>query len=325
MTQLRKMSNIVPLANGGGTRMKVSETVLNHNPWQGGRNRWITLLGLLLCSLAISASAQVVVSAPTGMVQISAGTTQVWATDINGNTYQYIPSKNKLKKVPGVLQQISVGAGKSVWGVIDGVTWTYNFTAKTWDDIATPEPFTWIAAGGQGVWAVNASTGHIFSYDQTTGTFNPPPHGEPSESFNSVYVGSYEIGVWGLDNAGNAWLYNSNTEYFDKTDGVLVQIAVGTGQVWGITSIDTVWMYDVGTQKWIQPQPSAGLGVISAGNNANIWGIAPGSPGTLWNWNGSAWVEQPEDEGLFAVSVSSGKAGVFAIGDSGTVYKYNEM
>jgi hypothetical protein len=302
------------------------QNVFNHNTWQGIRNRWITLLGLLLCSLVISASAQVVVSAPTQMAQISAGTTQVWALDTKGNTYQYSASTNKLHKVPGVLQQISVGAGKSVWGLIDGYTYTYNFSTEVWDRIMTPEAFTSIAAGGQGVFAVNANTGHIFYYDETTNTFNPPPHGEPSESFNYVFVGSYEIGVWALDNDGNAWLYNTNTDYFDKTDGVLVQIAVGVGQVWGITSIDTIWMYDVGTEKWVQPQPSARLGIISAGNNANIWGIAaPESVGSLWNWNGSAWVEQPEDENLFVVSVSSGNAGVFAIGFSGTVYKYNEM
>ena len=296
MKQLGKMSKIVPLANGGETRMKISGSFLNHNTLQSSGNRWITLLGPVLCSLAISASAQTVVSAPAPMAQISAGTTQVWALDTAGNTYQYSASKNELHKVSGVLQQISVGAGKSVWGLIDGYTYTYNFSTKAWGRITTPEPFTWIKAGGQGVWAVNANTGHIFSYDQATNTFNPPPHGEPSESFSYVFVGSYEIGVWALDNpnAGNAWLYNTTTEVFDKTDGVLGSIAVGTGQVWGITDVDTVWMYDVGTEKWVQPQPSARLVIISAGNNANIWGIAdPGPSGSLWNWDGSAWVEQP--------------------------------
>jgi hypothetical protein len=326
MKQLRKMSKIVPLANGLETRMKISEGVLNHNSWQGSRKRWVTLLALLLCSLVISASAQVVVSAPAAMAQISAGTTQVWSLDTKGNTYQYSAAKNKLHKVPGVLQQISVGVGKSVWGLIDGYTYTYNFSASAWDRITTPEAFTSIAAGGQGIWAVNNATGHIFVYDSSNGTFTPPPHGQPSESFNYVFVGSYEIGVWALDNHGDAWLYNTTTEVFDKTDGVLAQITVGTGQVWGITSIDTVWNYDVTTGSWVQPEDSARLGIISAGNNSNIWGIAdPGSPGSLWNWNGSSWVEQPEDEALNALSVSSGGAGVFAIGVSGTVYKYNEM
>jgi len=293
------------------------------------------LLAVFLCSLTVPASAAhswtLVDTSPANekMTGIRTGTTQMFAHTSSGDCYQYDKTTNTLELVTTspAMGEITVGVGDSFFGRdTSNNPYQYNFKTKAFDFIPGT-PIMSIGAGAEGVWGVDSSDGEVYAYNSTTNTFDPPPHGEPSEFFESISVGNYGIGPWGLDKGGHAWLYNTNTRFFDETDGVLNTIAVGTGQVWGITSSNTVWMYDPGTEKWIQPDTSARLVEISAGTDSNIWGVD--ASGEVYKFNDNPkilrfqLVSPQPPEAASVIRVSSGGAGIFVLSTSGSVYKYH--
>jgi hypothetical protein len=294
----------------------------------------LALIALFLCGLATPASASTWTEYSPGSVpytQVVAGSTQVWALDQNGDVYQYNSSTDKFDKIPGNLVRIAVGTGKTVWGMnTSGETYQYNFSTKAFQKVTAilGSPGDWgvIAAGGQGVWGLSTKS-VTYEWDSVTKSFTKPPHGGVAGAIG-LYVGSYEIGVWELDASNHAWLYNTNTDYFDETDGVLAQIAVGNDQVWGVTGAETVWQYDVTTEKWIQPDPTALLAEIEAGSNSNIWGFN-GLPGGVYLFDQTTqkFVNQNAQSSggtlvsLQNLTVSSGSAGVWGVDIYGAIWK----
>ena len=217
---------------------------------------------LLLCCLATSASAGVWTEYAPGKHlygQIIVGSTQVWAMDQEGGAYQYNSSTNKFEWRAGNLARIAVGTGNTVWAEdASGDLYQYNFSTNAFQKVSLSlGSIGVIAAGGQGVWGLSTK-GVTYEWDSVTKSFVTPPHGGVKGA-EGLFVGSYEIGVWEFDASGHAWLYNTNTDYFDDTPGVLTQLAVGNDQVWGINSSGEVYQYDVATEKWIKPDPSAYL------------------------------------------------------------------
>jgi virginiamycin B lyase len=281
----------------------------------------LTLLVLLLYSFADSASAQwSPVSAPTTMAGIRLGTTQMWGRDSAGNVYQYNKITNTLDKIPSTpsFSEIAVGKGNSVWGLdASDRVYQYNFSSKKFELIAAK--LAHIAAGGQGVWGVNKS-GHIYTWNGTA--FVAPPHGEPAKIFTSVFVGSYEIGVWALDSKDNSYLYNTTTQFFDGPigGGTKTDIGVGSGEVWSVNSADQVFMYDVLAEQWVEPDPSARLKEVAAASNSNIWGV--NSSGEVYKLTKSTFAlvspQPPETSNVVRVS----GVGTFVLSDSGQVYKH---
>lgn len=298
------------------------------------RSGLLTLIALLLCGLATPASAGTWAEYSPGSVpytQVVAGSTQVWALNQNGDVYQYNSSTNTFDKITGNLVRIAVGTGNTVWGMNgSGETYQYNFSKKAFQKVAvslgSPGDFGVIAAGGQGVWGLSTK-GITYEWDSVTKSFTKPPHGGTAGAIG-LFVGSYGIGVWELDASNHAWLYNTDTDYFDETDGVLAQIAVGNDQVWGVTWAETVWEYDVTTEKWIQPDPSASLVEIAAGSNSDIWGMN-GLPGGVYLFDQTTqkFVNQNAKSSggtllyLQSISVSSGSAGVWGVDIYGTIWK----
>jgi hypothetical protein len=291
----------------------------------------LAFIPMLLCGLVTHASAGTwteysPASAPYAQVQ--AGSTQVWALDEAGDVYQYNSSTNAFDKITGNLVRIVVGTGNTVWGINgSGEVYQYSFSKGAFQKVAVSLGVIGvIAAGGQGVWGLSTSS-ITYEWDSVTKSFTKPPHGGTAGAIG-LYVGSYGIGVWELDASNHAWLYNTDTDYFDETDGVLAQIAVGNDQVWGVTGAGTVWQYDVTTEKWIQPDPSASLVEIAAGSNNNIWGFN-GLPGGVYLFDQTTqkFVNQnAESSGgsllsLQNISVSSGTAGVWGVDIYGTIWK----
>ena len=284
----------------------------------------MSAIALIICSVAISASASswTLVSAPTTMAGIQIGTSQLWGRDAAGNVYQYNKATNAFDKIPStpVFSSIAVGKGNSVWG-LDGSDniYQYNFSTKKFVEVTGK--LTQIAAGGQGVWGLNSS-GDIFLWNGTK--FVAPPNGQPT-AFSSVYVGTFGIGVWALDASGDTYLYNTDTDFFDQTDGKsLMSIGVGSTEVWGVTTSDTAWEYDVAAEKWIQPDKSASLNEISAGSASNIWGV--NTAGEVYKFKPSAskfeLVSPQPPEAAYRMRVSSGGIGIFVLTNSGDTYKY---
>lgn len=293
----------------------------------------MALIAFFVCSFAVSASAgswTLVDTSPSGssMFGIRVGSGELWGRDISGNAYQYNSTTNTLEMVTTspTLIQLTVGQGKSVWALDNSSTnniYYYDFTTKAFVNV--PGYLTSIGAGAEGVWGVNSASGHAYVYNTSTKNFEDPPHGEPSEFFESISVGAYGIGPWGLDSAGNAWLFNTRTGYFDETNGVLASICVGNGEAWGITSAGTVWMYDPTPESWIQPDTSARLTQISLGGDSNVYGV--NSSGQVYRFNPNPKILRfqlvsPQPPEAIHV-IRSGGAGVFALAASGNVYKFN--
>lgn len=253
---------------------------------------------------------------------VSAGSTQVWALDTSGGVYQYNSGKNAFEHIKGNLVQLAVGTGNQVWGInLSGEIYQYNFTTKAFQKVAGT--LQTIAAGGQGIWGVYA--GEEYVWDSVTKSFAKPTHELSGGKW--IYVGSYGIGVWVLDPSGNAWLYNTDNDYFDETNGVLMEIAVGNDQVWGTASDNSVWQYDVTTEKWIKPDPSAQLAEMSAGDNNDIWGVNLFGAVFKFDQTTQKFVDQNAKSGgggfliLAQISVSSASAGVWAVDIDGTIWK----
>jgi hypothetical protein len=322
---------------------KTMETTTNHPAYNrysfssalgSFRLGLIAFIPMLLCSLATRASAGTWTPyygpiVPYAMVAV--GSTQVWAMDTSGGVFQYNSSTNKFDWIYSPMARIAVGAGNTVWATSEsGETYQYNFSKKAFQKVAvslgSAGDFGVIAAGGQGVWGLSTK-GTTYEWDSVTKSFTKPPHGGTAGAIG-LFVGSYEIGVWELDASNHAWLYNTDTDYFDETDGVLAQIAVGNDQVWGVTSAETVWEYDVTTEKWIQPDPSALLAEIGAGSNSNIWGFS-GIPGGVYLFDQTTqkFVNQNATSSggslinLQSISVSSGSAGVWGVDIDGIIWK----
>jgi Tectonin domain len=293
------------------------------------RSALLAFIPLMLCCSAIPASAAWTGYFPGSIpfAIVAAGSTQVWALDQNGGVYQYNSSTNAFDWIKGNMFQIAVGSGDTVWVTdLSGEVYQYNFTTKTFQKVSGT--LTTIAAGGQGIWGVNSTKypGSVYVWNSVTKSFQAPMHGGPPTA-RSIYVGSYEIGVWVLDWSGNAWLYNTDTDHFDETNGVLTQIAVGNNQVWGVASDLSAWQYDVTTEGWIQPDPAAQLVQIAAGSNSNIWGVDVAENVYLFDQTTQKFVNQNAKgtDGavlyLQQISISSGSAGVWAVDGAGTIWK----
>jgi hypothetical protein len=284
----------------------------------------VAVLAVFLSSFAASASAQwTQVTSPTAMSGIQVGTTQMWTRDSSGNVYQYNKKTNSLTKItaPTSFAQIAVGKGNNVWALDSSQNvYSYNFSTKKFVQV-TGQLFQ-IAAGGQGVWGVSTS-GHIYMWNGTS--FAQPPNEDESIDFTTVYVGSYEIGVWAIDSSNNTYLFNSDTGFFDEVGpGAKTQVAVGTAEVWSINSSSQIYMYDIGAEEWIQVDPSATLTEIAAGSNGNIWGLNSGEVYLYSTKKPKQFnlVEPQPPESSATLRVSSAGTGVFVLSTSGLVYKY---
>jgi virginiamycin B lyase len=285
----------------------------------------LALITVFLCSFATSASAQWTETGSTSLAGIQIGTTQLWGIDSGGALYEYQTSTNSFQGIccPPYIpySSITVGVGNSVWGLeSDGQILQEN-AEGVFQYVAGS--LTEIAAGGEGVWGVNG--GQVYEWNGTR--FVAPPHGQPNFYVASIYVGSNGIGPWALDSQGDAWLYNTDTDYFDESNGRnLTSIAVGNSYVWGITNSQgpNVWEYDVNTESWIQPDRFAILKQISAGSNSNIWGVnAAGQVYAFSQAEQQFELTAQPPESIRVVRASAGAAGVFALANSGHVYKWN--
>lgn len=292
----------------------------------------VVAIFMLTCSFAISASAAswtAIKTSPAGrtMAGIQAGSAEMWGHDSSGNGYLYNNATLTLVETTTspAIAELAVGEGKTLF-VLDPSDNVYQYDFKTKSFLIVPgATLTTIGSGEEGTWGVDSSTGHVYVYVAKTNSFNPPPNGEPSEKFQTISAGNFAIGPWALDGSGNAWLYNSNTDFFDETSGTtLVQISVGEGEAWGVDSSGAVWEYVTTSEKWMQPEPGAVLRNVAVGNNSNIWGVT--TSGEIYKFNVKKLkfelVSPQPPEAIDRIRVSDGGAGIFVLANSGNVYKY---
>ena len=270
----------------------------------------LTLTAVFLCSLVASTSAQTLVCGPA-LVQISAGTTQVWGLDGHGNVYQY--NGTCFVQKHGALAQIAVGKGKNVWGLnASQAIYQYDFKTKEWVNI--PGALVQIAVGGAGVWGINAS-GQIWYYNGTE--FVQFTNG-------TVPIGRYiAVGAnqpWVIDTSNNVWLYNTNTGFFDQVEfAQLTQIAVGGAlEAWGVNGSQQIWEYDVKTEQF--EEVNGHLVQVSLTNKADIWGI--NASGAAYKFVKGKFEQQGTVVHFVQISAGAPTSGAWAITKAGAIYKF---
>jgi hypothetical protein len=282
----------------------IASTQFNHNSQTNASRKLarglIAVMAVFVYSLAASAATQV----KGQLIGISAGSTEVWGINASGEVYQY--SGSTFNQIPGQLTQIAVGTGsKNVWGLnsVDEI-WNYDGTKF----VHVKGNLVQIAAGGKGVWGLNSS-GTIYRWNGKA--FVTPGGGQPVP-FCSVYVGSYELGVWALDCDGNAYYHDATTGTFIPTDGRNLQmVAVGSGEVWGVTFNGSVWEYDAATSSWINPDPNAVLIQLSVGTNKQVYGV--NAAGAIYLFEEGKFTLVDNSQDYVTISVGGSTAGVWAL------------
>jgi len=325
--------------------MKNANTLFNHNSSatapRGNRIGLLTLIALFVSSFAASASAQwtLIPTSPAGvnLAGIQVGT-QAWGRDALGKVYEDLSGTFTLIDPSGTpdFAHVTVGQGKNpMWGLdTSGKSYYYNGSSFVNVPLPSGETFTSIGAGGDGVWAVNSATGHVFEYNSPKNAWEAPSTGQPSEHLASIAAGNFAIGPWVLDSSNNAYLYNTRTGFFDgpisglPSGETVAAVAVGNGQTWVISSAstDNVYVYDdnPAVEQFYQPNPFAlaTLSEISLSTDENLWGVNSAGQVYLFNTStiGFALTAQPP-QATFEVKV--GAAGVFALSEeTGEVYQH---
>ena len=146
------------------------------------------------------------------LVTIAAGGGEVWGLDATGQVFRFDATTVSFKQVTGTLTRIAVGVD-GVWGILDrspvdtggaaiargggGVTLApqvFQYDPATGTFVEIPNaPMKTIAAGGNGVWALDGS-GNVFRLQAVTRKFIPVPN----VTLLSLSVGS-GTDVWGID------------------------------------------------------------------------------------------------------------------------------
>jgi hypothetical protein len=125
--------------------------------------------------------------------------------------------------------------------------------------------------------------------------------------------------AWSLDQGGNIFTYNSQTQSWTQVPGALSQIAIGAGgNVWGINAAGQIFRSYAGAQTW---QWVAGsLAQIAVGGDADVWGI--NSAGQIYHYNAvsQSWVEIPGSLTQIAVGYDGS---VWGVNYADQVYRYN--
>ncbi len=212
--------------------------------------------------------------------QISVGSDgSVWG--LSGSTVEYFnPEMQSFQAVSGAppLSQISVGVRAMVWGVdTSGNIFQYDATSGTWNNIPGQLRFIQVGADNS-VWGIN-SAGQIFTYDLTNSLWINIP-GE----LQTLSVGA-DGAVWGINAQQQIYYLNSKKQSWVNVPGSLIQISVGNAtNIWGINAQQHVYRYNTGMQSW-QQIPGASLVEISVAYDGSVWGV--NSAGTLYQWNSS--------------------------------------
>jgi hypothetical protein len=248
------------------------------------------LIAFFLCSFVTSASAQwtLLPTSPSGvdLAGIQVGS-QAWGRDASGKVYEDIGGTFTLIDPANTPEFAHITVGISAtpfWGIAEGTGQTYHYNGSTFVNVPLPsgETFDSISAGGEGVWAVNSTTGHVFKYQASTNSWEPPP------------TGNFVTGPWAIDKNGLAWLYNSRTGFFDAVGGLpsgvsARQVAVGHGQVWALSSesSNNVYNYDDNptVEQWFHSTPFASptLSEISESTDESLWGVSSSGKVYLFN------------------------------------------
>jgi hypothetical protein len=147
-----------------------------------------------------------------------------------------------------------------------------------------------------------------------------PPSGwqlEPG-ALSQVSVGS-DGTVWGINSAGQAYMFNPQTQTWQQAPGLFTQIAVGaSGFVWALNAAGQIYRYDPATQGWDQI-PGA-LSQIAVGSDGDVWGINASSQIYHLNSATHTWTHIPGALAQIAVGYDGA---IWGINAAQQIYRFN--
>jgi hypothetical protein len=249
----------------------------------------------------------------SGLAQIAAGGTSVWALALSGNPYVYQGGQFVLANSI-TLTQIAVGGGNAfqadtVWGLdSSGNIYKAAKTAGAWVFTQIPASLGMIVVGPgyqdkcrpYEVWGRTRDlVPQVFRYN-----FCGQNWDQVSGSLTDLALGGGDM--WGLNYKGDVFRFNSSTGRLDQLPGTLTQLTVGPNGFWGLY-MNQIYQFNNNIQNFSQLPGS--LMQIQAGGDG-VWGITSTLQVVRLEPASSSFVQIP---GVFsAVSVGNG-SGVWGI------------
>jgi hypothetical protein len=137
-------------------------------------------------------------------------------------------------------------------------------------------------------------------------------------SLSQISVGS-DGTVWGLNSAGQPYMFNSQTQTWQQAPGLLTQITVASsGVVWGLNAAGQIYRYDPSSQGW--DQIPGILSQLAVGSDGDLWGMNSSSQIYHFNASTQTWVQIPGALAQLAVGYDGA---VWGINAAQQVYRFN--
>ena len=225
------------------------------------------------------------VSSPTEFAHVSVGGgsvmqfDEVWATDRNGNIFQWDNYAQTFHQVAGSMRDVEVGQGYSachpyeVWGTdANHEVWRFNYCTHNFDFIGGF--FNGLSTGGGEVWALNGYN-QVFRFNFSTNQFDLMPG-----SMTQISVGAG--GVWGTSYAAtvsSVWQFDPSTQNWQQLPGPMDEIVAGADGVFASFNsyVDgpNAYRLDPSTRTWTLVGPSSGsfspIGSMATGTGGGTW------------------------------------------------------
>ncbi len=213
--------------------------------------------------------------------------------------------------MPGSLQQISVGADGTIWG-INGADLIYRYDPNTQSWVQAPGNLARISVGANGsVWGLDAA-GHVYRWDASLQNWTPVVG-----TLAQISVGS-DGDIWGLNSAYLIYHWSPSAQNWVQIPGTLKQIVVGfNGAVWGINSAGSIYRFNPGLQEFL-PVPGI-LTQIAVGSDGVVWGLNGHS---IYRFNSLTQQFENIPGGLTQIAVGSGD-NVWGINTGNLIYRFD--
>ena len=153
-----------------------------------------------------------------------------------------------------------------------------------------------------------------------TGNGSSPASGWQLEPglLSLVSVGS-DGTVWGINGAGQIYMFNPETQIWQQAPGLLTQVVVGSsGFVWGLNAAGQIYRYDPALQSW-DHIPGA-LSQIAVGSDGDVWGINSSAQVFHFNSATQTWTQIPGALAQIAVGYDGA---VWGINAAQQIFRFN--
>ena len=235
------------------------------------------------------------------------GTTAAGGTDSGGTLFSLSGGLGPFVETLPTAGPVGTAVIILGYGLTSASAVSFNGTAATFTVVSDTEITTTVPSGATtGTVQVTTSNGTLNSNVPFVVT---PTWQQVPGLFSQISVGC-DGTVWGLNSAGQIYMFNSQTQTWQQVPGLLAQIAVGSSSfVFGLNGAGQIYRYDASSQGW--DQIPGILSQLAVGCDGDLWGINSGAQVFHFNSGQQTWVQVP------------GALAQLAVGADGTVWGLN--